>query len=488
MAHTALAALDASFVHLETAAMPMHVGALHILELPAGFQGRYLQTLRAHLAARLPQLPVLRRRLAPVAGDLLNPAWVEARPDLRVHVRAQRLPPGSGIAALEAAVGRLHGQRLDRRRPLWRFHVFEDLAPAPDDGARRVAVYTQLHHAAVDGQAAVALAQVLLEAAPGGPVPVPARQTRPAPARTPAASLWRAALLHEGQVLLNGARALPASLTLLGRLAADLAGDTGAGLLARLRGRRRSGAGRSPLRLAPRTPFNRTISARRVFASVSLPLAELQQLRRRHGASLNELLLFLCASALRRYLLAHQALPRRALVAAVPVSLRGAGDGRANTQATLSTVLLPSHIAAPAQRLAAQLAGSRAMKTSLGTLKALMPLDFPSLGLPWLMAALARAYGALHAAETLPVLANLVISNVPGPPQALYLAGARMLSSYPASICVHGLALNITVQSYGDALDFGLVACGEAVPDIAQLAGFVRLALDELRAIPAAAR
>src|SRR5215831_4801481 len=157
-----LSGLDASFLYLETPEMPMHVGALHVFELPAGYKGRFVRDLRRHVAKRLPMLPALRRRLWWMPLKLANPAWVDAQPDLDEHIVEVKLPKDSQLKELEKMVGSLHPVLLDRSRPLWKFHVFEGLAPG-EDGQKRVAMYSQLHHAAVDGQAAVALANVLLD-------------------------------------------------------------------------------------------------------------------------------------------------------------------------------------------------------------------------------------------------------------------------------------------------------------------------------------
>ncbi|RZJ02220.1 MAG: DUF1298 domain-containing protein, partial [Rubrivivax sp.] len=142
--------------------------------------------------------------------------------------------------------------------------------------------------------------------------------------------------------------------------------------------------------------------------------------------------------------------------------------------------------AAPAERLAHVMASSQAMKAQMGQLKSLMPTDFPSLGIPWLMQAGAMLYGRARVAEKLPVVANVVISNVPGPQVPLYLAGARMLTNYPTSIAVHGLALNVTVQTYDQSLDIGLMACGEALPETAELAAYVEMAFMEFQALAVA--
>ena len=168
--------LDGLFLHLETPEMPMHVGALHLLELPAGFRGRWVNALRKHLQTRLAHAPGLRRQLAELPLNFANPVWLDVMPDLRVHVVSHVLEPGAGLAVLHAEVARLHTELLPRDRPLWKFHVFEDIAPA-DNGRKRVALYTQVHHAAVDGQAAVALAQVLLDLTPE-PRELPASPTK----------------------------------------------------------------------------------------------------------------------------------------------------------------------------------------------------------------------------------------------------------------------------------------------------------------------
>ena len=135
-----LSGLDALFLFLETPEMPMHVGALHVYRLPRSYRGRFVDDLRRHVAARLPQMAPLRRRLAPMPLHLDNPVWVEAAPDLRRHIVGVRLPEGSTQAQLEARVAALHARRLDRRRPLWKFHVVEGLAPYPDARRRPIPV------------------------------------------------------------------------------------------------------------------------------------------------------------------------------------------------------------------------------------------------------------------------------------------------------------------------------------------------------------
>ncbi|MCP5283935.1 MAG: wax ester/triacylglycerol synthase family O-acyltransferase [Burkholderiaceae bacterium] len=468
-----LSGLDATFLYLETPEMPMHVGALHVLELPAGFRGRFVTALRAHLKTRLPLAPVLRRRLWWMPLNLANPAWVDAEPDLREHVVEIKLPRGAGQAQLEAEVGRLHPVLLDRKRPLWKMHVFEGLAPSPE-GRRRVGLYTQLHHAAVDGQAAVALANLLLDVTPE-PRRIPLKTSkRQKTFELGMVEMLRGALGAQAMKVAQIVRELPSTVGTLKNAAVGVA--TRSALFG-------GKGGPSNLALAPRTPLNVSVTPQRAFAALSLPMADVRALAHALDATVNDLVLMLCSSALRRYYARRKALPRKSLIAAVPISLRQAGDDAPDNQASMSLVSLGTHIADPMKRLQHIVAATKAMKATMGSLKSVLPTDYPSLGIPWLIEAATALYGKAKVADRIPQVANVVISNVPGPAQPLYLAGALMLSNWPTSIVVHGLALNITVQSQGGRLDFGLMADGVAMPDVRELADAVGIAFDDLRVL-----
>jgi diacylglycerol O-acyltransferase / wax synthase len=194
--------------------------------------------------------------------------------------------------------------------------------------------------------------------------------------------------------------------------------------------------------------------------------------------------LMICSSALRRYFAKRRLLPRKSLVAAVPISLRAKGDTTSDNQASMSFISLGTHISEPRKRLAHIKAATAQMKSTMGSLKSILPTDFPSLGLPWLMEAAASLYGRAKVADRIPQVANVVISNVPGPPVPLFMAGAKMITNYPTSIVVHGMALNITVQSYDRSMDFGIIADAQAMPDVRELADAISIALDDLRALP----
>ena len=474
-----LSGLDATFLYLETPEMPMHVGALNIYELAAGQRGRFITRLRKHMAERMPLMPVLRRRLWWMPLNLANPAWVDADPDLRYHIVEHRLAKslggGDGMAELEALVGELHGQRLERDRPLWKFHVIEGLGPSVS-GLKRVGLYSQFHHAAVDGQAAVALAQVILDISPKGRDLSIRPSTRQRNTSLSLSQMLRGALANEVQQVTSIVRNLPSTVgTLTGAASQALKRS---GLLTRAKA---GDTQVSNLSLAPRTVFNRSISAGRVFAGISLPLAELKAIGKAHGATLNDIVLLICSTALRRYLQQHKSLPRKSLVAAVPISLRAKGDTTSDNQASMSLVSLGTQLADLRARLAHVKAATAAMKSTLGDVRSILPTDFPSIGVPWLMEAVTALYGKAKVADRIPQVANVVISNVPGPPVALYLASARMQCNFPTSIVVHGLALNITVESYDQQMDFGVVADALAMPDARAFAKAIEIAFEDLR-------
>ncbi|NRF69834.1 wax ester/triacylglycerol synthase family O-acyltransferase [Aquincola sp. S2] len=475
-----LSGLDATFLYLETPEMPMHVGALNVFELPAGFKGRFVTALRRHMAERLPLAPALRRRLWWMPLNLANPAWVDAEPDLNEHIAEYKLPKsakqGDGMAALEAAIGELHVKLLDRKRPLWKFWVLEGLGPSPE-GRRRVGLYSQLHHAAVDGQAAVALGQVILDLVPSGRDLDIKPSKREKTFRLGVPEMLRGVLANEAKQVANIVKSLPDTVGTIASTAGVVLQKS------QLLGGKKKGAKVSNVTLAPRTVLNQSVTAGRAFAGVSLPLAELKAIGRANDATINDMVLLICSTALRRYFQQHGTLPRKSLIAAVPISLREKGDTTSDNQASMSLISLGTHLADLRKRLAHVKAATAAMKSTMGSLKSILPTDFPSLGAPWLIEAATALYGKARLAEKIPQVANVAISNVPGPPVPLFMAGARMKANYPTSIVVHGMALNVTVHSYEDQLDFGVMADAQAMPDVRQLANAMQVAFDDLRAL-----
>jgi diacylglycerol O-acyltransferase / wax synthase len=356
--------------------------------------------------------------------------------------------------------------------------VLEGLGPSAS-GRTRIGLYSQLHHAAVDGQAAVALANILFDLTPQ-PRDIEVRPSkRTKTLRHDMAEMLRGALASEALQVGQIIRELPGTVTSLTRAAGAVVSNSA------LLGKR---AGKvSNLALAPRTVLNVSVGQGRAFASVSLSLPAMKALAKAHECTLNDVVMMLCAGALRRYFAARGLpIPGKPMIAAVPISLRSAGDERSDNQASMSFISLGTHLADPLRRLAHIKAASAAMKSTMGSLKSVLRTNFPSIGVPWLMEAARALYGKAKVAERVPPVATLVISNVPGPPVPLYLAGAHMLANFPTSIVVHGIPLNVTVQSYDQHMDFGLMADAAAMPDVAQLANAVRAAFDEMQDLPVA--
>jgi WS/DGAT/MGAT family acyltransferase len=442
-----LSALDALFLQLETPDTPMHVGSLMVLAQPAGKRDPY-DAIRALMTARMHLAPVFVSRLAPVFGDIANPAWIDAEVDLDYHMRRLTLPRPGTRAQLEAAVARLHEGMLDRTRPLWQVTVIDGLESG------EVGYYSKIHHAALDGQGGVAVAQAILDTSPR----IPRAPRAAAPPRMPptTARLLGSALRHT--VARYGAivKAIPDFAVAAAR------GGAVALTATELR--------KSGLALGPRTRLNEAIGHTRLFTTVQIPLAECKAIARHYGAKLNDVVLATCAEALRLQFKGDKAALAKAMVAAVPVSLRAPGDTGPANNVSMMFVSIATQVADPGKRMAAIVAASTRAKTLTGSMKGAIPTDMPSLGIPWLMARITPLYRKAVASDRVPVLANLVISNVPGPQVPLYLAGMRLNAYYPVSIVTHGLGLNVTILSYDGSLDYGIVAAKSAMPDIARFA------------------
>lgn len=462
-----LSVVDGAFLHLESPEMPMHVGSLALFEAPAQGAAAWHEAVKAHVASRMHLAPVFTRKLALMPFDLANPVWIHDDDiDLDYHVRFLVLPKPGTMQQLEALAARLHSSLLDRSRPLWEFYVIEGLA----DG--RVGFYSKVHHAAVDGQAAVAMGNSVFDVTEEPRRVRPPRAPRSHRYQLGVAELLSAAIGNQLRQVLEFGRLLP-----------PLAGAAIKAGREALAARRQSPAGaKAPSRwkLAPPTPFNTSITNQRAFAGIALPLAEAKAIGKQHEASVNDVVLWLCSTALRGYLGDSRELPPKSLVVGVPISLRNEGDTSANNQVSGTVIDLATNEADPLKRLATIIAGTRAMKAQMGSFGSLIPKDFPSLGSPWLLSGLASLYGRSGLADRVRI-ANLAISNVPGPQVPLYLAGVRMAGIYPLSIVGHGLALNITVQSYMGQLCFGLIGCRRALPDIDELALQLQRAMEQLR-------
>ncbi len=293
-----------------------------------------------------------------------------------------------------------------------------------------------------------------------------------------------------GLVFSSSLAQLAKAAKLLPSVASTLGSTISSALSTEVIGKAAGSQSRLPVRLAPQTPFNTGIEAGRIFVTATLPLAECKAMGKAVGGSLNDVILWICSTALRDYLTRHASLPKQSLVAAMPISLREAGTLDATNlgnQVSMSLVELGTQLAHPLKRMNAIMASTAKVKRSMSSLKGFLPTDYPSLLAPWLVGGAARlalnAVGKTNFIKRLPMLANLAISNVPGPPVPLYLAGAKFLSFHPLSIIVHGLALNITIHTYAGHVDFGIVADKKALPHANDLAEGIASAFKQAQTV-----
>ncbi len=449
-----LSVLDALFLYVETPETPMHVGSVTIFK-PSSLEDGLFARFRDHTAARLDLLPSYRRRLESTPLGIDHPAWVvEDKLDLDYHIRHAALPKPGSMAQLRDLVAQLHAIPLDHSRPLWEYHFIEGLE------GDAFAVYAKVHHSAMDGIAGMATLGVVYDFAPEAEHESALRRTVP-PDVEPS-DFIELTSTAVGDFVRQGWRAvksLPGVARALTKAAPHFARD--ARFLYRY------------VKDMPRTPFNRAISAHRVYATCSLPLPEVKALAKSSGATINDIVLALCAGSLRRYLSEHAALPDKPLTAGVPASLRAFGDAKLNNQVVFTLSRLPTDVADPLPRLAASRAAAQEAKNLFADMRDLLTTDVSILGAPLVVMGVTRLWAGARAANYLWPFFNVVISNVPGPRQTMYCVGAPATHCFPVSIPYHGCALNITVHSYLDQLDFGLIACSETVPDAQRIADLI---------------
>ena len=447
----ALNPTDSAFLWMETRNQPMHVAGLNIYTPPEDaepdYVGRLLADWGKHLSAKPPfnQRPVLKMGLW---------YWEEDQEfELDYHVRHLALPHPGRIRELLAMVSRLHGNLMDRNRPLWEIYVIEGLPGG------RFATYTKIHHALIDGvSGAKLMAQSLSTTAEEQKPPVwdqsfP-KYTRAKRVSTPPSLL---------QQLANVARA--------GR---DILPGVGSGLWDIVRSGSDHSASALPFQ-APPTPFNVEISGSRRFASQSYSLARFKRIGEAAGATVNDVTLAICAGALRKYLEAQNALPKKPLVAMVPVSLHGETDAAGN-QVSVLLASLATHIADPLKRL------QRIVQSTKEAKERLLPMPRLQKMAHGITSISPMGAGMVTGTARKRPLFNVVISNVPGPTETLYLNGARLDEVYPVSIATHYLALNITISGYGDNLGFGYIACRRSVPALQRMLDYTQSSIQELEA------
>jgi diacylglycerol O-acyltransferase len=438
-----LSGLDASFLYLETSSQLLHVCGLIVLD-PESIPGGYaFPRMLDAMDRRISVVPEFRRKLRQVPLGLDHPVWVDD-PDFDIdrHVHRLGLPTPGGPAELGELCGHLAGIPLDRSRPLWEMYVIEGL-----EGGK-VAVFTKMHHATVDGMSGMNLLAHLCSLEPELPEPEKDQGTGP---RDPG----EVELLARA-VVRNGMRPL--------RVAKLLAPTVG--VIAASAQRARQGTAMAAPLTAPRTPFNRTITGRRTIAFVDLPLDEVKAVKKATGTTVNDVVLALCGGALRRYLQANGELPSASLLATVPVSVRGESSREGANQVSALFARLATDVEDPLERLEAVSEGNRRGKDHNKAIPAEALQEWAELAAPKTFGMAVRIYSSLRLAERHPVVHNLVVSNVPGPPVPLYFMGGLVEGMYPFGPVFHGAGLNITVVSNNGRLHVGLIACAEIAPDL----------------------
>ncbi len=447
----ALNPTDSAFLWMETRNQPMHVAGLNIYTPPAdaapGFVAKLLADWNKALQAKSPfnLRPVLRMGLW---------YWEEdSEFELDYHLRHLALPQPGRIRELLAMVSRLHGNLLDRNRPLWECYVIEGLPGG------RFAIYTKMHHALIDGVS-------------GARMMAKSLSTTPTEHKPP---LWAQDLMSRpGGRTKSAPPSLLDQLTNVAKAGKDILPGVGTGLWDSVRGAFAQSIAALPYQ-APPTPFNVEISGSRRFASQSYSLARFKHIGEAAGATVNDVTLAICAGALREYLATQNKLPKKPLIAMVPVSLHEEGSAGGN-QVSLLLANLATHIADPLKRLQRIVASTTEAKNKLTKMPRLQKMAHGISSISPLGLGMVTGSAEKHP------LFNLVISNVPGPKDALYLSDAHLDEVYPVSIPTHYLALNITISGYGDRLGFGYIACRRSVPALQRMLDYTHNAIVELEA------
>lgn len=438
------------FLLAENRSMPMHVGGLQLFEKPEGAGRDYARQMFEAMRDVHEVAPLFLKRphrSLSTAGQLV---WVEDEQfDIEHHVRHSALPRPGRIRELLELAGRLHSTRLAWERPLWEAHVIEGLR----DG--RVALYTKTHHALVDGISAMRLLQSVLSTDPdkqGMPAPWDARTRENRAART----------TNDSGLTELPAQALRSALG----IASEAAGMPGALVRTLTKGVRNE---TSAISLhAPRTIFNRSITGSRRFAAQDWPIERLRAIGKASGTTINDVVLAMTAGAVRSYLLEHDALPDAPLVAMVPIGLKAKQSMTASTEGgnAIGAVMcqLGTHLEDPADRLEAIHRSMKDGKEALSSMTPTQILAMSALGqAPAIVAPMLKLQGIVRPPY------NLIISNVPGPRTTHYWNGAKMVGTYPLSIPINGMALNITCTSYDGNMGFGLIGCRRTVPHLQRL-------------------
>ncbi|MCG5432432.1 wax ester/triacylglycerol synthase family O-acyltransferase [Mycobacterium sp. MYCO198283] len=440
---------DSMFLLAESREHPMHVGSLQLFEPPENAGEDFAREAYDAMIHCDDVQPTFRKHPANILGGITPLAWsFDDSIDFEYHLRRSALPRPGRVRELLELVSRLHGGLLDRHRPLWETHLIEGLA----DG--RLAVYTKFHHSLIDGVSAAKLLQ---------------RSLTTDPQDMEARAMWALGPRHRDKQTQQ-----PSRLQTLTRTAGAVAG-LAPSTLSLARAALLEQQLTLPFR-APKTMFNVPIGGARRVAAQSWALERIRNVKVAAGVTVNDVVLAMCAGALRLYLDEHHALPDTPLVAMVPVNMRSEHEteGGGNMVGAL-LCNLATHLEDPADRLDAIAHSMRSNKKVFSELPRTQALAVSAFNIA------ALGLGAVPGWVTsTPPPFNLVISNVPGPREPMYWRGARLDGNYPLSIALDGQALNITLSNNADNLDFGLVGARREVPSLQRLLGHLEESLKDL--------
>ncbi len=457
-----------------------HVNGLSIYERPSDDFDPFT-AVRERMGIMVGHLEPLRRKLVTVPFDLDRPYWIEDPDfDLDYHVRHIGLAPPGAVDQLAEQVARIVGRRMDRTRPLWEAYVIEGLA----DG--RWALLQKTHHATIDGASGVIMLKMFTDDSADAVYEYEPVEWKGEQPPTSAAMLQTAAK----NIAVNPVRGARVSLSIMRDLA-DTAGlSTVSGIASQTRDAIGNLAKRGnssddnssrvslPITPAPPTPWNKSVTPHRRFAMRSTSLANLKQLKEATGGTLNDVVMAVCAGALRQYLIEHDALPDAPLRAMVPVSIRTGNEEDPWTNRVSALIAdLPTNCDDPIERVAACREAMNAGKQQFDMTPAEALGQSTDYASPLVAASAVRLVSRLKLADHVNSPINVVISNVPGPRTELYFAGAKLDAYIPVSTISDGVGLNITVHSYADRMDFGLIADRDLIPDLWHL---VDLHIDEI--------
>jgi diacylglycerol O-acyltransferase / wax synthase len=458
-----LTGLDATFLYMETPTMPMHVASLMVLdpsEMPDGWD--YTDVLRVY-RDRLHLAPPFRRRLVEVPFELHHPLWIEDPDfDLNWHVRHIAVPPPGTRDQLEALAAQLMSIPLDRNRPLWEAWVIEGL----ENG--NIAVVTKVHHAAIDGQSGEEILVNLLDLEPG------VREVEPpeeewVPDRVPSDT-------ELVGYALNSLVRSPA------RLVKAVQRTTSAALNLRRHNRQPDVTPPPAPFSAPHTSFNHALTRSRSFASETVSLSDVKQVKTAFGCTVNDVVLAMCGTALKQYVEARGEDLESSLIAMVPISVRTEDQkGTHGNRVAMMLTSLATDVDDHATRLHVINEVTSRAKQQQNLIGADTLQDWIEFAAPALMGRAARLYSRTKIADRHRPIFNVTISNVPGPPFPLYFAGMKLVAVYPMGPIFDGGGLNITVMSYLDKMDFGLLACPDLIPDVGSIAHGLSEALEEYK-------